>query len=116
MPNSLGTYGGVSDHTKLLEVELVGPQRVCLSGELDIAGVSAVRSQLMAMTGDVELDCSGLTFIDACGLRVLVAAHRDSEARGAMLTIVHPSRCVVRLLALTGLDSLLCGRAGSCAP
>jgi anti-sigma B factor antagonist len=65
------------------------------------------------MPGHVELDCSGLTFIDASGLRVLVDARRDLEARGAMLTIVDPSRCVVWLLALTGLDSIVGGRAES---
>ena len=80
-----------------------------------MAGVPEVRARVASMTGDVELDCSGLTFLDASGLRVLVAAHSDCEARGAMLTIVDPSRCVVRLLALTGLDAVLGGRAESSA-
>ena len=88
---------------------------MCLSGELDVAGVPEVRARLLAMLEDVELDCSGLTFIDASGVRLLAAAHRDCAARGAMLTIVDPSRCVVRLLALTGLDSVLGGRAESSA-
>ncbi|RPI11998.1 MAG: anti-sigma factor antagonist [Actinobacteria bacterium] len=81
-----------------------------------MAGVPDVRVRLLAMSEDVELDCSGLTFIDASGLRVLVAAHCDCEARGAMLTIVDPSKCVVRLLALTGLDAVLGGRTESPAP
>jgi anti-sigma B factor antagonist len=68
------------------------------------------------MTGDVELDCSGLTFLDASGLRVILAAHRACQARDAMLTIVDPSRCVVRLLALTGLDAVLGSQAESSAP
>ena len=116
MLNSLGTSDAVSDVTGWLKVEQVGPRRVRLAGELDIAGAPKVPVRLGTMTGDVELDCSGLTFIDASGLKVLIAAHRDCEARGAMLTIVAPSRCVTRLLALTGLDSVFGGRAESSAP
>jgi anti-sigma B factor antagonist len=81
-----------------------------------MAGAPEVQARVASMTGDVELDCSGLTFLDASGLRVLVATHRDCQARDAMLTIVSPSRCVVRLLALTGLDAVLGGRAESSAP
>lgn len=81
-----------------------------LAGELDMAVEVHVWGRLAAMPGDVELDCSGLTFIDASGLRVLAAARRDCEARGAMLTIVDPSRCVVRLLTLTGMEALLAAR------
>ena len=95
----------------MFRIEEAGPRRVRLCGELDMAGASAVRDRLFAMTGDVELDCSGLTFVDASGLRVFVAAHRRCAERGAKLTIVDPSRCVVRLLALSGLDSVLDCRA-----
>ena len=77
MSNSLETSGPVSGAPPWLEVEHAGPQRLCLTGELDMAGVPDVRVRLVAMSEDVELDCSGLTFIDASGLRVLVAAHRD---------------------------------------
>jgi anti-anti-sigma factor len=115
MSNSLGTYGPVSG-VPWLRVEQADPQRLCLSGELDLAGGPEVRARLVAMSEDVELDCSGLTFIDASGLRVLVAAHRDCRARGAMLTIVNPARCVVWLLGLTGLDAVLDGRTESSAP
>jgi len=89
---------------------------LCLVGELDLAGVGEVRARLVATHGDIELDCSRLTFIDASGLSVLVAGHRLCEARGATLTIVDPSPCVARLLALTGLDSILGGPAKSSAP
>jgi anti-sigma B factor antagonist len=116
MSNSRATSVGVPGSIASLEVVQAGPRRLCLAGELDMAGVPDVRARLVGMAGDVELDCSGLTFIDASGLSVLVAAHRCCEARGAKLTIVDPSRCVVRLLALTGLDSVLGGRAESSAP
>jgi anti-anti-sigma factor len=78
-----------------------------------MAGIPEVRARVASITGDVELDCSGLTFLDAAGLGVLLAAHRDCQARDAMLTIVDPSPRVAWLLALTGLDGVLVGRAES---
>ena len=98
----------------------VGPQAVAtrlvscrpsatlaLAGELDLAAVPAVRDRLCGLGGDVDLDCSGLTFIDASGLRLFVAVHHGCERRGAKMVIVNPAQCVLRLLAVTGLDSVL---------
>ena len=42
-------------------------------GELDAVGVPAVWARLVGVDGDVELDCAGLTFIDASGVRLFVA-------------------------------------------
>ena len=50
--------------------------RLRLLGELDLAGVPEVWAELAGVDGDVELDCSGLTFIDAAGLRLFVAVQR----------------------------------------
>jgi anti-anti-sigma factor len=83
------------------------PTSARLSGELDLAAVADVGRRLLEVDGDVELECSELTFIDAAGLRLLVAIHRRCDDRGATLAIVNPARCVVRLLALTGLDGVL---------
>ena len=115
MPNSVETSDESPEVAATFVVEQAGPRRLCLYGELDMAGVAKVRDRLVAMTGDVELDCSGLRFIDAFGLRVFVAAHRCCEERGAKLTIVDPSPGVVRLLVLSNLDSVLDWRARSSA-
>ena len=88
-----------------------GSLRLC--GELDVAGVPEVWARLVGIDGDVELDCAGLTFIDASGLRLLVAVHAGCQARGAKLSIVNPSRCVTRLVELTRLERMLDGRAVS---
>ena len=42
-----------------------------------MAAVPGLRDRLAGAVGDVELDCGGLTFIDAAGLRLLVALHHD---------------------------------------
>jgi anti-anti-sigma factor len=87
--------------------------RVRLFGELDIAGVPALRAVLVGVDGDIELDCSALTFIDCSGLRVLQEAARACETAGAHLWLIAPSRCVIRLLGLTGLLGRFDVRDGS---
>jgi len=78
-----------------------------LCGELDADAVPDVSGRLIGVEGDVTFDCSGLTFLDSSGLALFVATHRACQARGAKLAIVNPSRCVIRLLELTGLSTLL---------
>ena len=88
-----------------VEVEGGDPQVLRLVGELDLSGVPELRARFAELGGGVDVDCSGLDFIDASGLGVLVAAHRACDARGAKLVIVDPSPCVRRLLELTSLDA-----------
>ena len=66
---------------------------VVLDGEIDIATCPAIRRFLMAAIsgGDVQLavDVSGVTFIGAAGIGVLVAAaNRAREAGGGLLVWV----------------------------
>ena len=84
-----------------------GVGRLRLFGELDTSEVARVRACLVGVEGDVELDCSGLSFIDAAGLGLFVELHTECRARNAKLLIINPSRCVIRILELTGLDQLM---------
>lgn len=83
-----------------------GPSQLAVIGELDLASVPELEAELAACDGDVALDCSGLTFVDASGLRLFVRIRKDCENRGMKFTLVEPSRCLARLLSITGLDSL----------
>lgn len=83
-----------------------GPSRLALVGELDIASVPQLDARLGGYDGDVALDCSGLTFVDASGLGLLVRVRNRCEARGVKLTLVEPAACLVRVLSLTGLDAV----------
>ena len=89
--------------------------RLRLLGELDAVGVPVVGARLEGVDGDVALDCAGLTFIDASGVRLFVALHAACRSRGARLSIVNPSRCVIRLMELTGLAATLDVRIESSA-
>lgn len=73
-----------------------GVQR--LLGELDLSSAPLLVESLEGHQGDLMLDCSGLSFIDAAGLRAIVDLAR--RVRPATVALVRPSRQVVRLLGL----------------
>jgi anti-anti-sigma factor len=109
-PRELSTNDGTT-----FVAEQAGLGSLRLLGELDAAGVPEVWAQLVGVDEDVELDCAGLTFIDASGVKLLVAIQAACQARGAKLSIVNPSRCLIRLIDLTGLAAKLDVRAESSA-
>jgi anti-sigma B factor antagonist len=84
---------------------------VVLDGEIDIATAPAIRRFLMAAIsgGDVHLavDVSGVAFIDAAGIGVLVAAANRAREAGGGLSLLEPSRQVRRLLVVLDLDAIL---------
>ena len=83
------------------------PAVVRLMGELDLAGVPELRSALAGLDGDVELDCSGLDFIDGAGLCAVLEGIEACRGRGAVLALVNPSPAVDRLLHIVELDAVL---------
>jgi anti-sigma B factor antagonist len=84
---------------------------VVLDGEIDIATAPAIRRFLMAAIsgGGVHLavDVSGVTFIGAAGIGVLVAAANQAREAGGGLSLLAPSRQVWRLVDLLHLDAIL---------
>jgi anti-anti-sigma factor len=91
----------------MVEIEASSPAVVRLHGELDLAGVPRLLSALACLNGDVELDCSGVDFIDAVGLGAFVRAHQQCAAGGAQLVVLDPSRAVLRLMQMVELDTEL---------
>lgn len=75
---------------------------LALEGELDMATADELRDRLngAASNGHLELDFSGVTFMDSSGLRVLLelAQRRDGAEP---LVIKHPSRQVQRVLDIS---------------
>ena len=84
---------------------------VVLDGEIDISTCPAIQRFLMAAIsgGDVHLavDLSGVTFIDAAGIGVLVAAANRARQAGGGLSLLAPSWQVRRLLDVFHLDAIL---------
>lgn len=57
------------------------------------------------------IDLSGVTFLGAAGITVLVTAHERSARVGTVFTVVGNSRSVLRSLQVVGLDEMLSPRA-----
>jgi anti-sigma B factor antagonist len=76
---------------------------IAVSGELDIATAPELSDTLSRTDGEpVNLDLSRVSFIDPAGLRVLLTAKRDIDARGGQLVIRNPSWEVQRIARLSG--------------
>lgn len=90
---------------------LVPGALLAVSGRLDVSVAADVRLELVdAVTGgsgDLVLDLSGLTALDATGLGVLVGAHRRAQRAGRTLVLRDVTPAVARLLSLTRLDKVL---------
>ncbi len=85
---------------------------VTACGEVDVATAPVLRQALMKASGapdrdsgnhHVVVDLSGVTFLDACGLGVLLAAALRARRAGTDLILRNPSRLTVRLLEITAL-------------
>lgn len=81
--------------------------RVQLRGELDLATAKAVAKRLALLRERHEsalLDLDGLTFIDASGVHLVLAAVEDARRDGWDFAVTHGSHQVRRVFVLLGLD------------
>ena len=77
---------------------------------------SLIRCIMRARGANLAIDLSGVTFIDCSGVNALLASWRDARASGGWLRVVEASRCVRRLVELTGLQRALGVTARLSAP
>jgi anti-anti-sigma factor len=95
---------------EVIEVRDAGRVRVCLRGELDLAGVPTVTECLRRLSERGEhvlLDLDELAFIDMSGLRVVLTAAESASRDGWAFAITRGSEPVRRLIALVELDGRL---------
>src|SRR4051794_22016371 len=85
--------------------------RVQLRGELDLTTAPQLARLLDQLRRDghhqITLDLSGLEFLCAAGLAVLLHADQALRAAGGRLVLTRPTRLARRVLAITGLDATL---------
>jgi anti-sigma B factor antagonist len=90
---------------------VAGAGVVSARGDLDLATVVAFRAdlndQLTAGTSQVVVDLSEVTFIDSTAVGALVTASRALQRRGGSLLLVCRTSRVLRVLEITGLDTVL---------
>ena len=74
-----------------------------LFGELDLATVPVLRAHLRPLTGDVELHCEQLTFVDSSGLSLFVDVHQACAARGDDFVLRAVPPMALRTIQASGL-------------
>lgn len=83
---------------------------VALHGELDLTGVPAVASHLIAAVAAwgplIIVNLADLEFVDCCGLGVLVRVLEWARESGGDVLLAAPQQHVRRLLRLVGLDGV----------
>jgi anti-sigma B factor antagonist len=70
------------------------------AGELSDAALTAMQE----IGPSLVLDLSGVTFMDSTGLKVLLAVHQRARLAGGRLVLAAPTRSVLRVVDITGLD------------
>jgi len=79
---------------------------VIVAGELDHVSAPVLQEILLDelfVHRDVVLDLQGVRFIDAAGLRALVAANNAASGLECQFIVANPQPMTIRLLRLTGL-------------
>jgi anti-sigma B factor antagonist len=79
--------------------------------EIDIANAAGLRTALLESAeqgrGTLVVDMTRTQFCDTAGLHALVRAHKRARAEGGELRLVVTADAVLRILAVTGLDSVM---------
>jgi anti-sigma B factor antagonist len=84
-------------------------------GDVD-ESVAARFGEALANPAVEVVDLAAVTFLDSAGLRAMVAARRQRQANGGPFVLRAPSRMVLRLLELTGLESAFTVDEGGAEP
>jgi len=85
---------------------------IVVKGELDLAAAPSFLRQLDDALeadpgGSLEVDFTGVTFIDSSGLGVLVACRRRAVTAGGELVVTNAGPGVRFVFEVTGLDKVL---------
>ncbi|MDP9385978.1 MAG: STAS domain-containing protein [Actinomycetota bacterium] len=83
---------------------------VVAKGEIDLCTSPAIESELERHHHDgraLEVDLSGVTFIDSTGLSVLLRTRDRLAGQGRALRVVAPDGPALRAIELTGLQRTL---------
>ena len=90
-----------------IELFMVGGG-IRLAGEIDMENahrLEAALTPLVARGGQVQVECSALTFMDSSGFGVLLRAAQRLGRRG-LLVLLSPSDLIARTLTLMGVEQV----------
>ncbi|XVV15799.1 STAS domain-containing protein [Actinoplanes sp. CA-131856] len=89
-----------------------GTVTVAPEGDISLETVDVLREVLRSTvetpnTDRVDVDMSGVAFLDSSGIGVLVAAQRAAAARGITLMLREPTAMVRMVLQIASLEEIL---------
>ena len=85
------------------------PQTLEVSGLLELVASNAaqvrddIRAALTPSTTVLDIDLSGVTFLDSSGLGALISLHKSLRSQNGTVRLVNPSLNVRQILELTRL-------------
>jgi anti-sigma B factor antagonist len=87
-----------------------GPCALVVSGEIDVLVADelaqACLTRLDTDAPGVTVDLAAVTYLDSSGIGALVAARNHALELGKTFRVVNPSVRVVKVLRITGLDTV----------
>jgi stage II sporulation protein AA (anti-sigma F factor antagonist) len=84
---------------------------VCVAGEIDMSSAACLDRALTAAEPPMMVDMSGVSFMDASGLNVLLAHYCRLVGQGGVRRVVAVSAAVELVLRVTGLTQMLTDEA-----
>ncbi|MER6212072.1 STAS domain-containing protein [Streptomyces sp. NPDC001642] len=97
-----------------------GQATIVLEGEIDFSTAPSVQAALTACRDkkatDIDIDLAAVSFCDASGLNVFIAASRHAAAEEGDVRLHHLAPVVRLLLDVTGAGYLLTGRRQDARP
>ena len=82
---------------------------VTVAGDVDLAVHTRFEAEVEQSwdgSTDLIIDCSGVTFMDSMGLRVMVRTRQRAAECGGKFALAAPSEPVLRVLELAGVKDL----------
>ena len=85
---------------------------VIAAGEIDLYTAPRLHNELSAVIANatpnsrIVVDMSGVDFCDSTGMNVLLSCLRQVRERGGELKLAAPRPAVMKILQVTGLDSV----------
>ncbi len=84
---------------------------LCLNGRVDGTNAGAlesvIREQLEGSQANLVFDFSDLNYISSAGLRVLLVAARDTQAKGGKSVFCGLSQQIAEVFSVSGFDKIL---------
>ena len=104
--------GRDADAEARFPVEMVSSVPVVVTPEeIDITNAAGLRAALLEAAahgpGALVVDMSRTQFCDTAGIHALVGAHKRAEASNGEIRLVITGAAVLRIFAITGLDSVI---------